>query len=732
MRLELDAMRCSVEDYQRQHNEELSVRLAAFDADRARLQAGTNSLREDVASLKDRLAATEASALPDAKKAIADEGLASSQIFEALRMSVRRLEESMEEERTARAQTMASAAAKSAGDSVAVAEMNARLQELQKSMESEHGSRTSEVTSLRRDMEDVAKEVLKMRDEEAKLRENMKVIERRLPDDGGASLAELAQLLQIECKSRKNDVEELHQQLRLTEAWISEKPTSAPTTEVQQTLTDLDMRVGRLVSALETERDLRKSDVDRYSAAVTDVMDALKAERMLRASELEKLRTALAQLTLNLQSALASETSESQVKIAAAFASLATALDKDVSSGDADKADDGTASPDKRVAAAELVAEVTTRVEILAASLRGELTAKAAELRGDLAATRAELLRKIEDNIGGGGDGAEGGGGPIGLQSSAALAGQLNEVVRLVQVIASGTEHLGEKLCDEVTDRRQSEVTVSNRISRVEHRLSELGGKDPNWAFPPSMTPMSEFFPEDPLLSPSEHATAPLSPGARHRSVPGFETPASTGRGTAPNPVQPYSEVLKQQTVVSESLKDSLEQLVTRVNRMLKPAQDGAGRRSPSRNRSTAQSREPSAQGLSGGLPGRMPAAQEAARPGLGNIATAKGAELAGSAQVPGGGPIQRHSTGPAARPCGPSTATRPGFPAGSYVGPAPGAARPAGPTMAPGPGQGPPPQGCRPMRPQVPIHVAQQHGKAPPYAMMGQARSLQVRPPGP
>ncbi|OLP86579.1 hypothetical protein AK812_SmicGene32287 [Symbiodinium microadriaticum] len=39
--------------------------------------------------------------------------------------------------------------------------------------------------------------------------------------------------------------------------------------------------------------------------------------------------------------------------------------------------------------------------------------------------------------------------GPIGLQSSAALAGQLNEVVRLVQVIASGTEHLGEKLCDE-------------------------------------------------------------------------------------------------------------------------------------------------------------------------------------------------------------------------------------------------------------------------------------------
>eukprot|EP00439_Symbiodinium_sp_Y106_P043801 s172_g5.t1 len=61
----------------------------------------------------------------------------------------------------------------------------------------------------------------------------------------------------------------------------------------------------------------------------------------------------------------------------------------------------------------------------------------------------------------------------------------------------------------------------------------------------------------DPLLSPGAHPTAPLSPGRAHRSMPGFDTPASTGRGIAPNPVQPYSEVLKQQTVVSESLKDS-------------------------------------------------------------------------------------------------------------------------------------------------------------------------------
>ncbi|CAE7360346.1 unnamed protein product [Symbiodinium natans] len=98
---------------------------------------------------------------------------------------------------------------------------------------------------------------------------------------------------------------------------------------------------------------------------------------------------------------------------------------QDISAGDAEKASDRVCG--FKAAAAELVAEVTTRMEVLAASLRGELTAQAADLRGDLAATRAELLRKIEDNIAGGGDASQ---GPMGLQSSAALAGQLNEVVR--------------------------------------------------------------------------------------------------------------------------------------------------------------------------------------------------------------------------------------------------------------------------------------------------------------
>ena len=37
--------------------------------------------------------------------------------------------------------------------------------------------------------------------------------------------------------------------------------------------------------------------------------------------------------------------------------------------------------------------------------------------------------------------------------------------LRLVQVIMQGTEHLGEKLCTEVNDRRKGDVALSQRIS---------------------------------------------------------------------------------------------------------------------------------------------------------------------------------------------------------------------------------------------------------------------------
>lgn len=48
---------------------------------------------------------------------------------------------------------------------------------------------------------------------------------------------------------------------------------------------DLDLRVSRLVSVLETEREHRRSDSERHHAALSDVMDSLQAERTLRIGE---------------------------------------------------------------------------------------------------------------------------------------------------------------------------------------------------------------------------------------------------------------------------------------------------------------------------------------------------------------------------------------------------------------------------------------------------------------
>ncbi|CAK8998511.1 unnamed protein product [Durusdinium trenchii] len=134
------------------------------------------------------------------------------------------------------------------------------------------------------------------------VKETLKAVQSR--EQGGAPIKELTELLEIECKARKNDVDELRHQLQLTESLVS-GAASAP---VHQSLEDLDLRMTRLVSALETERDHRRSDSERHHAALSDVMDSLKAERSLRGNEVEKMRSALAQLAMNLQQA--SESSE--------------------------------------------------------------------------------------------------------------------------------------------------------------------------------------------------------------------------------------------------------------------------------------------------------------------------------------------------------------------------------------------------------------------------------------
>ncbi|CAJ1368828.1 unnamed protein product, partial [Effrenium voratum] len=120
---------------------------------------------------------------------------------------------------------------------------------------------------------DIAEELLKRRKEMDSFKDQLEVLESRGNDQGGATMKELAELLEIECKARKNDVDDLRHQLQLTEAIIAERTSQ----DVQHTLSDLDIRVGRLVNALETERDHRRSDSDRYQAALSDVADSLKA-----------------------------------------------------------------------------------------------------------------------------------------------------------------------------------------------------------------------------------------------------------------------------------------------------------------------------------------------------------------------------------------------------------------------------------------------------------------------
>ncbi|CAK9081325.1 Hypothetical protein (Fragment) [Durusdinium trenchii] len=244
------------------------------------------------------------------------------------------------------------------------------------------------------------------------VKETLKAVQSR--EQGGAPIKELTELLEIECKARKNDVDELRHQLQLTESLVS-GAASAP---VHQSLEDLDLRMTRLVSALETERDHRRSDSERHHAALSDVMDSLKAERSLRGNEVEKMRSALAQLAMNLQQA--SESSEPS-RWVDAFASLQSALDADRSERPAPQARGGSQTVRVRMQArmepltskserGKEVAELANQLHqihqqvlaqdssnmTVAAKLRGEVAAKSAECRGDVAALRSEMLKKMD------------------------------------------------------------------------------------------------------------------------------------------------------------------------------------------------------------------------------------------------------------------------------------------------------------------------------------------------
>lgn len=571
LRLELNGMRCSLEDFKRQQVEDLSVRLAKDDTDKARLV-------EEVRSTKELLATLEAKTAESAERAMKH--------IEALRQDVKRMDEILEEEQSAKRD-------KSAG------ELKTKIQDVAALLDRECQTRQAEVAAMRQEWrseigvttKDIANELLKRRSEMDAVKENLKAIEAKATRNGGVNMKDFTDLVEIECKARENDVAELRRQLELTEALLA----NGNSRDVQ-TLDDFDLRLGRLVSAIDLERDHRRSDSERHHAALSDIMDSVKAERTLRANEVEKLRSALAQLALNLQSAASS--SEVSSRWSEAFASLRSSLEDSSKSqeseqgeGKGEEALGGHTITQLGREVAELanqlhqihqqvLAQDSSAMQV-AAKLRGEVQAKSAELRGDLAGLRTELLQKLEDA----GPETSPAGQPGELPSSGgglALAGQMHELMRLVQIIAQGTEHLGEKLCDEVSDRRQADATLAGRLSFVERFVGEVPG-------PPEVMGEVEFSAGSPLS-----LSKPPSDGA-------------TGSGGLLQPGGFPTEGANKQSLVSDSLKDSLEQLVTRVNRMLKPEQEKrTPRQGRSLNTSTAASRDNSMQQTSGDFGGAL------------------------------------------------------------------------------------------------------------------------------
>lgn len=68
-------MRCSLEDVQRHCAEELSVRLAAVDGERAGLLSGSEQLAEELRQTTERLKVVEQKALESERAAMHIEGL---------------------------------------------------------------------------------------------------------------------------------------------------------------------------------------------------------------------------------------------------------------------------------------------------------------------------------------------------------------------------------------------------------------------------------------------------------------------------------------------------------------------------------------------------------------------------------------------------------------------------------------------------------------------------------
>lgn len=312
------------------------------------------------------------------------------------------------------------------------------------------------------------------------------------------------------------------------------------------------MQIQGLANSIETERVSRRADSGKYQAAIEDIRVSLE--------DVDKRCVSLVELALHMRPAKDESIAEGKKGIMRGVASAQTLLSDDAAveqaASETSAGDSSFCITDRRAEIAEwtkkltaaqleLREELNSRVNAAVASIQGNLAAQAAELRCDIAASQAELrddFAKIRSELTSSQTSAAG----LGLPSNTALVSQLKEFAGFIEVLSTSTGRLNDKLSSEIKGRRQVEMQLNARISRVEQRLAGASQED-----------SEEQQREEVLLHDSpQHAK-------------GVE--AAAGQANCSN-------IQRQQSSMKEEIKQSLEQLVHRLGGVLDTAGDSSAR----------------------------------------------------------------------------------------------------------------------------------------------------------
>jgi len=553
LRMELDDMRCSFEDCQRQ---QAATRLQQS------LQPSTASLREEMVALSNRLAKMEGQTLMGLVEALADERSARMKEFEKLWDETSRVSQEIAEERLARMQIVASESAQEGTGAAMAVEVNMQLQAMRKAMELESASRAAQVRELKAELERAGEEQWKAK------------VSNHLQDSLSSSTTTeglRSQLCSAQPLNSNAEVEMRLQEIR--KALELESASRA-------------MQMQGLAMSMETERVSRRAVSDKHQVAIDDVRASLE--------EVENLRVSLVELALKMRPSIDESTAEGNKDAMKAITSPLPTLSEDdaidQAASETNMSVSSFSTTDMRAemvewskklttAQLELREELNSRVNMTVASIRGDLAAQAAELQGDIAASQAELRRDFAKSRGelAGSQTSAVDGGRLGLQSDTILASQLTEFASFIEILASGAGRLSDKISAESKTRRQVEVQINARISRVERRLAEtgVGQEDCEIQQREQQQQQQQQVQEEVLLHDSPQHAQPDEAVAGKANE---QLPESSSH-------QPknYSNLPQRQSSTNDGLKESLEELVNRVSNMLdKKADSGARKRSSS------------------------------------------------------------------------------------------------------------------------------------------------------